>query len=173
QYRKNNYLRRSRMRLRTRRQTQTFSLLIIVLMLFSLITPSLAFAQPRDSIQTSVNKTQSIDNKLSKSVIDAFDENEKVRFLVKFKEKADSMKVAEEARQTAEGNNVSAYEQEYLQRSAVISALKTTALESQENVTTFLEAESEKGNVESIKHFHIVNGMAASDKKEVAQIMAG
>ncbi|WP_051359330.1 S8 family serine peptidase [Paucisalibacillus globulus] len=147
-------------------------------MVFSLFTPAIAGAEANSSSKNTSPHTSLVDSKevveakVSNSLMSAFDKNEKVTFLIKFKEKADPMKIAKESLAKAQSANLSAFNQELVQRSAVISELKATAIASQQKVKNFLEAEAEKGNVKDIKEFFVVNGMAVTATKEVAEKIA-
>ena len=68
--------------------------------------------------------------------------------------------------------NLSAHNTKLIQRSAVVSELKATSLESQQTVKEFLEQEAAKGNAEDIESYYIVNGMAVTATKEVAEKIA-
>ncbi|SHF76463.1 S8 family serine peptidase [Ornithinibacillus halophilus] len=156
-----------------KRQVRVFSILTSLLMIFSLITPGFVGAQGINKVSQSLNDSNaSIQSKLTDRLLTEFEDEDQVTFLVKFKEKADVMKVAKEARSKAQKANLSAYRQELAQRSSVISELKATALESQANVKDFLEAEADKGNVENIHSYYIVNGMAVTATKEIAEKIA-
>ncbi|WP_082684276.1 S8 family peptidase [Lentibacillus amyloliquefaciens] len=146
-------------------------------MVFSLMAPGTGLAEseaknnkPHDAFK---NSREVAENKVNERLQKQFKDNDKVTFLVKFKEKADSKKVAAEARKNAESANMTAKKAEFVQRSAVISELKSTALESQQNVKQFLQKQSEKGNAENIHSYHIVNGMAVKATKDVAEKIAG
>ncbi|GIO25903.1 S8 family peptidase [Ornithinibacillus bavariensis] len=159
--------------MKRRKQARRFSVIAIILMIFSLFTPAFAGAESKGTPHTSlVDSKELIQAKVNQSLLDSFSKNEKVTFLIKFKEQADPMKVAKEARANAKKASLSAFNQEIAQRSAVISELKSVAIESQRKVTSFLEAEAEKGNAEDIKSFYIVNGMAVTATKEIAEKLA-
>ncbi|RLL46964.1 DUF3823 domain-containing protein [Oceanobacillus piezotolerans] len=154
-------------------QNRTFSIVLTILMVFSLLTPGLAFANSAGDVTMSVNNTkETAAEKVHANVLKQFKEDDKVTFLVKFAEKADPMKVAEIARKDAEKASLSAYNLEYIQRSAVISELKTVASTSQEKVLAYLEKEEEKGNAANIHPYYIVNGIAVTATKEVAEKIA-
>ncbi len=59
-----------------------------------------------------------------------------------------------------------------MKQSAVITELKTTATESQQHVKEFLEAEKKEGTVKDYHSYFIVNGMAVTAKKEIAEKIA-
>ncbi|MBR7794557.1 S8 family serine peptidase [Agaribacter marinus] len=158
---------------RRRRQSKALSIAATVLMTFSLITPGIASAESSGKLHQSAHDSNKIaEAKVSDRLVKAFKDDDKVTFLVKFNEKADVMKVAKNARSDAAKASLSGQKAEHMQRSAVISELKTTALESQANVKAFLEEQEAKGNIESFKSYHIVNGMAVTATKEIAEKLA-
>lgn len=163
------------MKSKRKRQVRLFSLVATLLMIFSLITPGLAGAATKGDIVTSYKESsKSVSNstgsKLSKSLQSQFEKSDFVTFLVKFKDKADPMGAAKKALTNAK--NLSAYNKEFIQRSAVISELKATATKSQQNVIQFLEQEEQKGNVKDVKSFYIVNGLSVTASKEIAEKIA-
>ena len=100
----------------------------------------------------SVNGTKtSAKDKVSERLLSEFKDNEKVTFLVKFKEQSDPTKIAKEAKENAKSKQLSAQQALFQQRSAVVADLKSVALESQYNVVEFLEKETERGNVEDFR----------------------
>src|SRR5699024_9733099 len=158
---------------RKRNQVRAYSILATIMMLFTLITPGMAFAESSSKVSQSLSDSKiQVENKVSNSLLDQFSEQEKVTFLIKFTETADVMQVAQEAKAGAVEANLSALAQEHAQRSAVVSELKSTAMESQQNVKSFLEEQEEKGMAEDVRSFHIVNGMAVTATKEVAEKIA-
>ncbi|MFD1173866.1 S8 family serine peptidase [Oceanobacillus picturae] len=162
------------MKTKKRRQTKAFSIAASVLMTFSLVTPGLASAESNNKLHQSVNESSSsvVQNKVTDRLLDTFKKDEKVTFLVKFADKADTAKVAKEAKKSTAKANLSAQKAELAQRSAVVSELKATSLTSQQNVKDFLESQLESGKVEDYKSFHIVNGMSVTATKEVAEKIA-
>nr|WP_306798675.1 S8 family serine peptidase [Oceanobacillus saliphilus] len=161
------------MRLKKKRQVKAFSIAASVLMTFSLIAPSAALAESNSKAHYSLNDSQNVaEVKVSDRLRTQFTEDEKVTFLVKFNEKADVETVARDAKASADKASLSAQKAEHIQRSAVISTLKSTALTSQQNVIDYVEQEVAKGNAEDLKSFHIVNGLAVTATKEVAEKIA-
>src|SRR5690625_4822427 len=129
-----------------KKRRRLFSILAMLLMFFSLITPAFAAGVTYNDLgKTLFNSSIKPENKLSQTLLEQFKDEEKVTFLVKFKEKADVAKVAIEARQQASLQNLSPQQTKFLQRSAVVSELRTTSLESQRNVKTFLEEKLKTG----------------------------
>ncbi|UZD14932.1 S8 family serine peptidase [Virgibacillus natechei] len=143
-------------------------------MTFSLITPGLAHAESNKKLHESLNDPRQ-QAKVSDRLVESFsdDEDEKVTFLIKFSETTDTASIAEEARVNADQANLSAQEAKHTQRSAVVSELKTTALTAQADVKAYLEQEVENGNADNINSYHIVNGMAVTATKEVAEKVSG
>jgi bacillopeptidase F len=156
------------------RQVRAFSILAAIIMIFSLITPGMSIAETNNgNVSHSLRDSKAnVQAKVNSSLWDQLEKEDKVTFLIKFNEKTDTMKVSQEAREVAEKANLSAMKQEHAQRSAVISALKQTALESQQNVLAFLEEAEQKGLAEDIHAYHIVNGIAVTAGKEVAERLA-
>lgn len=160
------------LRKKKRRQTKAFSLVATVAMTLSLITPGLSYAESGKTSLSLNDSNQVTEAKVSDRLMKTFKDDEKVTFLVKFNEKADVEKVAKEARSTAEKASLSAAKLEHIQRSAVISELKATSIDSQAEVIKYLESEIEKGNAKDLKSYHIVNGIAVTATKEVAEKVA-
>ncbi|ASK64399.1 peptidase S8 [Virgibacillus phasianinus] len=142
-------------------------------MIFSLLTPGLANAETKGKLYHSVKDSQAVaKEKMSDRLLESFKKDEKETFLIKFKENTETKKIAKEARKTAESANVTAQKAEVIQRSAVVSELKATSLTSQQGVKQYLEKEAERGNVKNIRSYYIVNGMAVTATKEIAEKVA-
>ena len=161
------------MRKKRKSQVRLFSILSTFLMIFSLITPGFVSAKSTGKPYTSLNPSSlSAEEKLTNNLLEQFDEKDQVRILVKFTDKADLKSATEKALSMANKHNFTPYQKVLTQRSAVISELKTTALTSQSRVLDFLQAEAEKGNASDIKPYHIVNMVAVTTTKEVAEKLA-
>ncbi|MFS0672176.1 S8 family serine peptidase [Ornithinibacillus sp. 179-J 7C1 HS] len=163
--------------MKRRKQAKRFSIIATLLLIFSLFNPAFAFAEASTNTKASphtslVDTKETAEAKINSSLSKSFEKDEKVTFLVKFKEKADTLKIAQEARSKAKSAKLSAFNQELAQRSAVISELKATALASQQNVVNYLENEVSKGNAKEIQEFYIVNAVAVTATKEVAEKIA-
>src|SRR5699024_4673172 len=87
--------------------------------------------------QSAIDPAKRAEEKISNRLMDEYKDSDLVTFLVKFDEKADTTKVAEEARKAAESAQQSSHKATLNQRSAVISELKSVSLESQANVKKF------------------------------------
>src|SRR5699024_9250947 len=95
----------------------------------------------------------------------------KTTFLVKFADKTDVKKIAEEAWESAKSSSVG-QDIQTMKRSAILSALRETSFESHKNVVSFLEEEMKADTVEGYQSYNIVNGMAVTATKEVAEKIA-
>lgn len=155
---------------------KAFSIAASVLMAFSLVAPNVASAKTtgklHQSFRDSNSNTTLVKDKLSDRLLNNFKDDEKVTFLIKFKEKSAANKVAAEAKKDAQTDKMTAHQAKLFQRSAVVSDLKATSLESQETVKQFLEQEEKKGNAKDITSYYIVNGMAVTATKEIAEKVA-
>lgn len=151
--------------------SKLLSMAATVLMVSSLIAPGLVSAESRTNV-SAVDTGKVIQEKVSERLLEEFKNEEKVTFLVKFKEKTDAQKVATEARAAAKEDKLSAHKVKLAQRSAVVSELKATAQESQADVKKYLELMEKSGNAENIRTYHIVNGMAVTATKSVAEKIA-
>jgi bacillopeptidase F len=163
---------------KTKNQTKVFSVVASLFMTFSLVAPNVVSAETTNKIHQSLRDSSSnsisisAKDKLSSRLLQSFKDDDKTTFLIKFKEKSDSLAVAQEARKSAEKANLSSHNTKLIQRSAVVSELKSTSLESQQNVTEFLEQEVAKGNAKDIESYYIVNGMSVTATQEVAEKLA-
>src|SRR5690606_17767480 len=132
-----------------------------------LVAPGLASAETANKLhQAAKDSSVTAQKKVSDRLLTSFKDEEKVTFLVKFKEKADTQKVAASAKESADQASLSSQKSLLVQRSAVVSELKETSMEEQQNVTQFLEQELEAGNVEEFDSYFIVNGMSVTATKE-------
>src|SRR5690625_506830 len=158
---------------KTSEPAKLFSIVASLLMIFSLLTPGIARAESKENLHESVHDSKTIATaKLSDRLQDEFKTDDKVTFLVKFTEKADTEKAAKKAKEAGENKSLSAQKLKLTQRSAVVSELKSTSLVSQENVVELLEAELKSGNVEDFNPYFIVNGISVTANKEIAEKIA-
>lgn len=158
-------------------RSRIVSMVAIILLLLSTILPTMIHAktlgvEDKQKLHQSLNVSNLKQNKISDRLLKEYEKNEKVTFLVKFTEKADTEMAAMKGKEKAQQQNLSAYKTDIMQRSEVVSALKSTAYESQEQVKTYLEKEKENGHVDKLKSYYIVNGMAVTATKEVAEKIA-
>ncbi|KXZ14861.1 peptidase S8 [Bacillus nakamurai] len=141
----------------------------------SLLFPGAAGAnstQAAASLKKELSSSKAIQHKISDSVKKRFEKNDKVTFLIKFKERADTKKAAKAAEKKAKSHSLSAAKTEYQKRSAVVSSLKVTADDAQQNIKTYLEKQKKNGKADHIHSYYIVNGMAVRASKEVMEKVA-
>lgn len=137
-----------------------------LLLVLSMIFPGFAGAETTDDRQADTAA------KINQDVMESFKKNNNVTYLVKFKEKADTQSAMKIALSKAEDQNLSAEEAETAKQEAVVSSLKETSKTSQEDVSDYLQTESEKGNATNINSFFIVNGLVVTSTREVAEKIA-
>ncbi|MGM9921482.1 MAG: S8 family serine peptidase [Bhargavaea sp.] len=155
-----------------KKSTKLLSMAATVLMVSSLIAPGLVSAEKRTSV-SAVDTAKEMQAKLSDRLLTEFKDDEKVTFLIKFKDKADTVKAATAARKSAQKAELSSHQTKMATRSAVVSELKATAQTSQADVKKYLTTLEKSGKAENVRSYHIVNGMAVTATKEVAEKIAG
>lgn len=163
------------MDLKKRGRLRFFSIVATFLMLFSLITPAMAANTSvlNNKVNHSLRDSGELAlNKVSTQLLESFNEENMVTFLIKFKENADTETIAAQAKQQANQANISGKQSIMLTRSAVVSELRATSLESQQNVTQYLEQQVQAGKAKDLTSYYIVNGMAVTATKEVAKAIA-
>ena len=161
------------MRRKRKLQVRAFSMMATVLMIFSLLTPGFVGAEKNGGNSVSLyNTNNTFESKAKNDLLEKFEKDEMVTFLIRFNQTADVKAAADKAKAKAEKANLSAYNLEIGQRSAVITELKTTAKSSQANVLEYLEEQVAKGNAKDLEAFYIVNGIAVTASKEVAEQIA-
>lgn len=153
-----------------------FHILLSFLLIISSFIPVQAQAegthQANDFQRMEQQNTELIKGKLSEKVRKSFKDQDMVSFLVKFKEKADTEKAVKKMQQRSSKQKMGQANELFLQRSAVVSELKRTAKKEQHKVISYLQQEEKKGNAATIKSFFIVNGVAVTATKDVAETIA-
>src|SRR5699024_7502968 len=135
-----------------KKNRKAFSLIAALLMVVSLLAPAAAFAQPASSGAT-----------LSNSLLEEFENEEEVKFVVQLAETADTAAAAA----NADIAGLSSEDAEVAQREAVISAAKATAEATQADVLSYLEA-----NAEEVEPFYITNAIVVTATQDVAEEVA-
>ncbi|MDQ0207615.1 S8 family serine peptidase [Alkalicoccobacillus murimartini] len=149
---------------------QFVSISLTMLFIFTLLLPHQTLAQ---SASTSVfDSAQTSSEKISDRLYEEFEKEEYVTFLLKFKEQVDTAEVAASVAGTQQAQNASASQMKLLERSAIVSSLRATSIDTQKEVTAFLEKELEEDRVKDFESFFIVNGMAVTGTKEVMEKLA-
>lgn len=145
------------------------SILLSSFLLINLFLPNYVMAIESSSKPIS---TSSLDLKIDRKLLQQFKQNEQVTFLLKFNEQVDTNKIASEAKENAKKQKQTAAKTELIVRSAVISSLRNTAMETQNSVLEYLEQAKQKGEVESVESFYVVNAIAVTGTKEVMDKLA-
>ncbi|MFO1445633.1 S8 family serine peptidase [Bacillus sp. Bva_UNVM-123] len=136
--------------------------------------PNMVAAETNKSPHTSLKKAaiEKTTNKINNKLLEQFGKQEKVTFLIKFKEQADTVKAAVDAENKALTQKLTPAKAKYLKRSAVLSSLRSTAIETQGPVSDFLQKQENAGNAKDIESFYIVNAIAVTATKNVMEQVA-
>ncbi|HLQ71336.1 MAG TPA: peptidase S8, partial [Bacillota bacterium] len=151
-------------------QTKLISIFSIFLIVLSLIVPGAGMA--KEAQGDKIAHLSSVDAKVSDRLLKQFESEKTVSFLLKFKQEADTDQAVQKAGEIAGQAETTAYETEMLQRSLVISELKSTAAESQLDVQGYLDDQVAKGNVERFHPYFIVNGISVTATEDVMKKLA-
>ncbi|WP_257840069.1 S8 family serine peptidase [Salipaludibacillus agaradhaerens] len=157
--------------LRNKQRQQGIIWMMVVVLIMPMIMPQIVSAT---SNGTSTSYLEEIDQdapvEVADHLIDEFDDEEYVTFLLKMKEQVDTDKIATDVAE----NNIQVAGTTDLtlaQRTAIVSELRATATESQVEVKDFLLKEKENGNVQEIESFYIVNALAVTANKETLEAL--
>ncbi|KGA97788.1 peptidase S8 [Alkalihalobacillus alcalophilus ATCC 27647 = CGMCC 1.3604] len=154
-------------------QKNRFILILLAsLLIFSMLTPYHALAETNRSPHTSVKDSASVQEKISNRLLSEFEKEEYVTFLVKLDEQVDTMKIAEDAMSIATQQKASPSQEKLMQRSAVVSHLKATSMETQHEILNWLEKQKETKSVQDYESFYIVNALAVTATEEVMKELA-
>ncbi|RDW20595.1 S8 family serine peptidase [Oceanobacillus chungangensis] len=147
-----------------KRSKQNLSYIILVLiMILSLLNPSIALANG------SIHRVENQEKITAEFLKEFSSANEQQTFIIKLKEQTDARVAAEAAKAKAEQSRASLQEIELNQHEAVISALKETSEQEQQDVLKFLQEQEKLGNAKNIKPYYIINGIVVTATKEVAE----
>ncbi|MGD6941435.1 S8 family serine peptidase [Cytobacillus gottheilii] len=161
--------------MKKKRGFRWLSILLTAILILPLMLPTSIFAEGNGSPHTSFRKAavESVQKKISSSLLKQFSkEDEQVTFLLKFKEQADPAAAAVKAGKNAVSQNASPAKATYMKRSAVLSSLRSTAIETQGSVTDFLHKQEELGKAKNVQSYYIVNAMAVTATKDVLEELA-
>ena len=134
----------------------------------------MGMAETNNKPYTSVKEAALTSNKskINSKLTKQFDKQKEVTFLIKFKQQANTLEIATEAGKNAISQKASPAKAKYMKRSAVVSSLRSTAIETQVNVKDYLKKQEKAGKAKNTKSFYIVNGMAVTATKEVMEQIA-
>ncbi|MFS0861526.1 S8 family serine peptidase [Fredinandcohnia sp. 179-A 10B2 NHS] len=152
-----------------RRLTRIASVLMCAFLIVPSFSINLALAAGKEHSVSYKGNKEVAENKINKKVVEKFDKNEMVSFLVRFKEQVDTASVAKQAEEKASLQKLTPAKKEVAKRSTIVNELRATAKEAQANVLSYLEKEK---NAKDIKSFYIVNGLSVTATKEVMEKLA-
>ncbi|MGB2991883.1 MAG: S8 family serine peptidase [Paenisporosarcina sp.] len=152
----------------------TLSLLVSFMLLISLVLPNNTIAQVNsvESKPISAIKNTSVENKIDSKLIKQFKDQDQITFLLKFKDQVDTNLIAIEATEKAKKQKLTEASTELQVRSAIVSTLRNTAMETQTEVTDYLKQAKLKGEVKSVQSFYVVNAIAVTATKDVMNKLA-
>ncbi|WP_342543620.1 S8 family serine peptidase [Paenisporosarcina sp. FSL H8-0542] len=155
------------MRVRNR-YIRLFTVLFCLMLIIPANVSTISYAQSDSKSHTiSTESNIKAEDKISKRLLNQFDDKQYVTFLIKFKDQVDSIKVAAQAAENAKSQKLTEAKSELMGRSAVVSSLRSKAMETQDNVKEFLENKKKAGNVKEYESFYIVNAMAVTGTEDV------
>jgi bacillopeptidase F len=153
------------------RKIGTLSIILSLLLLFSLFPPAFSVAGNSNDLHQSLHSinNSNINEKMGESLLKEFEKNEQVTFLLMFKEQVDTEEVAAESVDKSKQLNHTAAKTNLTKRSSIVSKLKGKAIETQHNVKEYLEKQKEDGSVDYFESLYIVNAIAVTGTREVAE----
>lgn len=101
-----------------------------------------------------------------------FKKKEYTTFIVMMQEQTNTSKIAKEAEKQSKQQKLSSVKSLHAKRSAVVSALRTNAIETQQQVKTILRKEKMAKRVKEYESYYIVNALAVTGKKETVEKLA-
>ncbi|WP_129690710.1 S8 family serine peptidase [Gottfriedia acidiceleris] len=156
-----------------RRKKSFSSRLAIASLSMTLFVPSnfsaVSYAQSNLSVYSSNDVGT---DKVSERLLNQFDDQKYVTFLVKFRDQVNTPTIAAIAAEKAEDQKLSEARSELAVRSTVVSSLKSKASETQHNIQEFLGKKKKDGSVKDYESFYIVNAMAVTGTEEVMNELA-
>jgi bacillopeptidase F len=146
--------------------------LLSFILLINLVLPSNTVAQGNPEERKPVGKNTLVTNKVDSKLIKQFKDQNQVTFILKFKEQVDTNRVAIEVAEKAKKQKQTAASTKQQVRSAVVSTLRNTAIETQTGVMDYLEQAKLNGEVKDIQSFYVVNAIAVTATKDVMDKLA-
>lgn len=148
--------------------------MLTAFLVLPLLFPGMGMAEANQKPYISAKEAglESAKSKVNSKLEKQFNNQEKVTFLIKFKEQVDTQKVAMNAEKNATTQKATPAKAKYMKRSAVVSSLRSTAIETQGNVKEYLDKQEKAGKAKDTQSFYIVNAMAVTATKEVMEKIA-
>lgn len=135
-------------------------------MLLTLIVPSSTMA----GSSSQDDQQKQAENKLDAKLLEAYEKESHVRYLVILNEQTDTQGVAEKAKTAAHEQSLSTTEVKQSVQKAVVSELQTNAKTTQKNIMSYLEKDDKY--IESFQSYFIVNGLAVTGTEQSARELA-
>ncbi|MFC9601304.1 S8 family serine peptidase [Peribacillus butanolivorans] len=148
--------------------------MLTAFLVLSMVFPRMSIAETNKKpyISAKEGALESSKSKINSKLKTQFNKQDKVTFLIKFKEQVDTQKVAKKAEKNAISQNATQAKGKYMKKSAIVSSLRSTAIETQANVKDYLQKQEKAGKAKNTKSFYIVNAMAVTATKEVMEQIA-
>lgn len=153
-----------------KKRIKIISILLSFFMVISIFHPIFIFAQSEDDKDARTTKNNQA--KIHENVLEEFEEEDFVRFLVLLHEQTDIKKASLKAMQNVNKSELSKADIKLMKQKAVVNELVETATDTQRDLESFLEVKKLEGHVESFQSFYIVNGFAVTGTKETAEELA-
>ncbi|TWM24870.1 Bacillopeptidase F [Bacillus paralicheniformis] len=126
---------------------KAFSTILSGLLIGSLFMPAVSDAAAKPALTSMKEQAAAGKEKISKSLVKQFKKEDQITFLIKLKDQVDTPKVAKQAEKNAKKKSLSAAKTEYQKRSAVVSALRVKADETQSDLKRYLKNQEKQGKV--------------------------
>ncbi|MFA1822388.1 S8 family serine peptidase [Virgibacillus oceani] len=149
-----------------KRLVKNLSVFLVFLMCLSLLVPASTIA---GASTTGKNGQQESDPEMDAALLEAFEEEAHVSFIVTLNEQTDTKAVAQQANLRAQKQSLSSEEAEAQIQQAVVSELQDKAETTQKGIISYLDNHSD---IKKYKSFFIVNALEVTGTKEAAQEIA-
>jgi len=157
--------------LKNQKVRKLISLIMSIFMVLGCFAPN-AFAESNQLSQAKQDLYQTASMKIEPEVMKGLNNEELTEVMVYMKSQVDTEMVAYETQSSLSKSMSSAmtpYQTKLQVRRNVVEALKDNAELTQSNIVKYLQNEMEKGNVEELTSYHIVNMIYIKATKEVIE----
>ncbi len=157
--------------LKNQKARKLISLIMSIFMVLGCFAPN-AFAESNQLSQAKQDLYQTASMKIEPEVMKGLNNEELTEVMVYMKSQVDTEMVAYETQSSLSKSMSSAmtpYKTKLQVRRNVVEALKDNAELTQSNIVKYLQNEMEKGNVEELTSYHIVNMIYIKATKEVIE----
>ncbi|GAB3798958.1 S8 family serine peptidase [Virgibacillus kimchii] len=146
---------------------KNLSIFLVLLMTLSLVFPAGSLA--KDSTTAGKHQQKQGDTKVDAALLEAFEKEEHVPFIVILKEQTDTEEIAQHAKDSAAKQSLSADETKGRVQEAVVSELQNNAEMTQKNIISYLD---NHGSIKDYQSFYIVNALAVTGTEKTAHEIA-